>query len=105
LVEASIIAGIGFSLFDMPIEVCFVLGYSVATVAPAIVVPQLMRLNEQGYGREKGVAGSLIASCTFDNIIALICFGICKSITWEYANRARGIEGQNMALTIGMLFI
>lgn len=70
----------------MPIEVCYCLGYAIASVAPAIIVPQLMRLNEQGYGRAKGVAGSLIASCTFDNIICLIIFGIVQNVAFEKAD-------------------
>jgi hypothetical protein len=104
-VECVTIALIAYGLFGTPIEVSFAMGYAVATVAPAIVVPQLMRWNEAGWGRSKGIAGSLIASCTFDNIIALICFGICKSIIFDYAARARGEASQNMALSIGMLFV
>lgn len=64
-----------------------------------------MRWNEQGWGRDKGIAGSLIASCTFDNIIGLICFGICKTIVFDYAARAKGEATSDMGLAIGMLFI
>jgi hypothetical protein len=39
IVECITIALIAKALFDMPIEVCFAMGYSVATVAAAIVVP------------------------------------------------------------------
>jgi hypothetical protein len=103
--EAVTIALVTMALFDMPVEVCFAMGYTIATVAPAIVVPQMMRLNDQGYGKDKGIAGSLIASCTFDNIICLIIFGICKTITFAYAARDRGEDVGNMGLKIGMLFI
>jgi hypothetical protein len=84
--EATTQALIGMGLFNMPIEVAYSLGFAVASVAPAIVVPQLMRWNELGYGRSKGIAGSLIASCTFDNIACLILFGVCKTIAFEYAS-------------------
>jgi Kef-type K+ transport system membrane component KefB len=83
--EATSAALIALGLFNMPIEVAYSLGFAVASVAPAIVVPQLMRWNELGYGRSKGIAGSLIASCTFDNIVCLILFGVCKTIAFEYA--------------------
>jgi hypothetical protein len=49
-----------------------------------------MRWNELGYGRSKGIAGSLIASCTFDNITCLILFGICKTIAFEYEAQRQG---------------
>jgi Kef-type K+ transport system membrane component KefB len=85
LFEATAQALVSLGLFQMPIEVCFAQGFAIASVAPAIVVPQLMRWNEAGYGRSKGIAGSLIASCTFDNITCLILFGVCKTFAWEYA--------------------
>ena len=83
--EATTLALIGLGLFRMPIEVAYSLGFSTSSVAAAILVPQLMKWNELGYGRSKGIAGSLIASCTFDNITGIILFGVCKTIAFEYA--------------------
>lgn len=100
------IALIAYGLFGMPIELCFTMGYAMATVAATIVVPILMKWNDKGYGVEKGITGTLIASCTFDNIVALICFGICKTMVFEYAARSKGsAEKKNLGLTIGMLFV
>ena len=39
------VAFVGVGLFGMSIEVSYCLGYALAAVATAIVVPQLMRLN------------------------------------------------------------
>ena len=74
----------------MPMELAFSQGFAIASVAPAIIVPQLMRWNELGYGRSKGIAGSLIAACTFDNIVCLILFGVCKTIAFEYEAQKQG---------------
>ena len=105
--EATTLALIGTGLFRMPIEVAYSLGFAISSVAPAIVVPQLMRWNELGYGRSKGIAGSLIASCTFDNITCLILFGICKTIAFEYAAENKGLESKNknIAWSIGSIFV
>lgn len=70
---------------DMPYEVCFAKGFAIASVAPAIVVPQLMFWNERGYGRSKGIAGTLIAACTFDNITCLVLFGVLNTIVFQFA--------------------
>jgi hypothetical protein len=66
-----------------------------------------MKWNEQGYGRSKGIAGSLIASCTFDNITCLILFGVCKTIAFEYAANAKGLDssGTNFAWSISAIFV
>ena len=45
---------------------------------------------------------SLIAAGTFDDIICIICFGICKTVAYnEYGMST----GKSMGLSIGMLFI
>lgn len=65
-----------------------------------------MRWNELGYGRSKGIAGSLIASCTFDNITCLILFGVCKTITFQYASVSKGTEQhKNFAWEISSIFV
>ena len=81
LCEACVIAGIGKQLFDMPIEVAFTLGYNLACISPSIIVPGLMSLNDRGYGKKKNIAGTLIASGTFDDISCIIIFSICKTIS------------------------
>ena len=75
-------------------------------MAPAIVVPQLMKWNEKGYGRSKGIAGSLIASCTFDNITCLILFGICKTVSFEYAAHNKGTnQSSSFAWEVASIFV
>ena len=108
--EASAHAVIALAVFNMPIEVSYALGFAIASVAPAIVVPQLMRWDSEGYGRSRGIAGSLIASCTFDNITCLILFGVCKTIAFQYAAETRGggaggKEHTNPAWAIGSIFV
>jgi hypothetical protein len=66
-----------------------------------------MKWNELGYGRSKGIAGSLIASCTFDNIICLILFGICKTVSFEYAAIEKHLvsKNKNIAWSISSIFV
>ena len=69
---------ISLGLFKMPIEVSYCLGYAVATIAGSILVPGMLSLNERGYGKAKGIPGAIIAAGTFENIVSIIIFGICK---------------------------
>lgn len=80
----------------------YVLGYNIACISPSILVPALMSLNDRGYGKKKNIAGTLIAAGTFDDIICIICFGICKTIV---LNEGGFDSGQSMGLAIGMLFV
>jgi len=50
-----------------------------------------MKWNELGYGRSKGIAGTLISSCTFDNITCLILFNIVKTVAWDNFSKDNGV--------------
>jgi hypothetical protein len=99
LVEACFIGLIAKPLFDMPYEFTFAMGFIVAAVSPSVVVPSLISLNDRGYGRKNGLCTSLIASGTFDDIICIIVFGICKTI--GYTNY--GMGGNTIGTAIGIL--
>jgi hypothetical protein len=61
-----------------------------------------MKWNEQGYGRSKGISSSLIAACTFDNIVCLILFGVCKTIAFEYEKQKHGKESSQSTFAWNM---
>ena len=63
--------------------------------------------NDKGYGRSKGFSSTVFASCTFDNIVVLILFGICKTIAFKDELEEKGLSGQhkNNAWAIGGIFV
>ena len=79
-VEASVIAWIAKGLFDMPIIVCYCMGYAIACISPSIIVPGTMSLNDRGYGRKKGISSTMIAAGTFDDILCILLFGIVSTV-------------------------
>jgi solute carrier family 9B (sodium/hydrogen exchanger), member 1/2 len=94
-------SGIAYGLFDMPIVFCFAMGYIVSCISPSVMVPGLITLVQKGYGVERGVCGSLIAAGTFDDIVCIILFGVCKTVGYnEYGMSS----GKSMDEAIGMLF-
>lgn len=99
--ECMLFAGIAYGLFDMPIVFCFAMGYIISCISPSVMVPGLITLLQKGYGVEKGVVSSLIAAGTFDDIVCIILFGICKTVAYnEYGMSS----GKSMDEAIGMLF-
>lgn len=79
----------------MPSEVSFAMGFAIGPVATVVVTMAMLRLDGQGYGKEKGIGHALIASCPFDNIVSLVSFGICETIVWQRASSRLGIETEN----------
>jgi hypothetical protein len=100
--EAAVVAGIAKACFGMPTEVCFALGYILACISPSIVVPGLIQLNDRGFGTKKNICGTLIAAGTFDDIICIICFSICKTVSLYYGGFS---GGGSLAWVITYLFV
>ena len=66
------------------------LGYAIASTAPAITVPNMLYANENGYGKKKGIGSTVIAAVSFDNIHCIIAFGIVRTISESNAAIASG---------------
>ena len=62
MMEAIISASLAVLLFKMPLSLSLALGYLLSAVSPAIVLPGMMRLKEQGYGVEKGIPSLIMAA-------------------------------------------
>ncbi|XP_066892520.1 sodium/hydrogen exchanger 9B1 isoform X6 [Kogia breviceps] len=83
LIEACSTAVVSHFLMNFPWHWGFLLGFVVGAVSPAVVVPSMLRLQEKGYGFEKGIPTLLIASSSLDDIVAITGFNTCLSIIFS----------------------
>ena len=96
-------AFVAHSVFGMPLAVAYCLGYCLGTVAGSLVVPVMLSLAEKGLGKEHGVPSILVACCTFENIAAIIFFGIWKAVAFSEAEAEAGIEGGDSDIGMDIL--
>lgn len=59
----------GISRFDAA-----VMGSVLAAVSPAVVVPRMIRIMEEGYGREKGIPQLILAGASADDVFVIVLF-------------------------------
>ena len=52
-----------------------VLAFIIAAVSPAVVVPQMLRLKELGFGQNKEVPTLVLAGASIDDVVAITIFG------------------------------
>jgi len=83
LCEAIATAYIAHWLFDMSLMFSLALGFILAAVSPAIIVPSMTNLKRLGYGDEKGIPSLLMAACAFDDIVAITGYTICIGIALD----------------------
>jgi hypothetical protein len=56
------------------------LGFMIAAVSPAVVVPGMLDLGARGYGVAKGIPTMVVAAASFDDVLAIAGFGVCLAL-------------------------
>lgn len=60
--------------FDFSISEALLLGSVIAAVSPAVVVPRMLKLIQEGYGREKHIPQIILAGASVDDVFVLVLF-------------------------------
>ncbi|MDY3829065.1 MAG: cation:proton antiporter [Clostridium sp.] len=66
--------------FDISILEAAIIGSVVAAVSPAVVVPKMIKLIEEGYGTEKGIPQMILAGTSVDDVFVIVLFTAFTSL-------------------------
>jgi len=91
-VEAAVMAVVSHLLMGLPIAWGFVLGFVLAAVTPAVVVPSMITCQEKGLGVVKGIPTLVIAAASIDDVAAIAGYSVAIGIAFD--------TGGNIAFTI-----
>jgi len=83
LVETLVVAVASYFLLGLPWKWGFMLGFVLAAVSPAVVVPCLLSMQERGFGVAKGIPTLVIAAASVDDVLAISCFTILLGVTFN----------------------
>lgn len=65
---------LGPPLLGLSIKEAALLGAVLAAVSPAVVVPRMIRLTEEGYGTAKGIPQLILAGASVDDVYVIVLF-------------------------------
>jgi NhaP-type Na+/H+ or K+/H+ antiporter len=74
LIEGFTIILFSMLFFNLEFYQAGILGFTIAAVSPAVVVPSMLKLSEQGYGRKKEIPTMILAGASIDDVIAITIF-------------------------------
>merc|ERR1712232_274418 len=81
--EAATIAVLAHIIFPgMSWPFCFMLGFCIADVSPAVTTPILLDLNIQKRGTKKGVPTILLAAGSVNSVMAIVFYKITGEFAW-----------------------
>lgn len=88
LCETLTVVLLAWSIFHMPIALCFTMGFILAAVGPAIILSGMSDLLGKGYGAGTSVGALLVAASTFDDMVS-VC-GLSISVGLAYSSGGTG---------------
>ena len=74
LLEGFTIAYISMKFFNFTLIQGGILGFIIAAVSPAIIVPSMLDLMEKGLGKEKNIPTLILAGASIDDVFAITIF-------------------------------
>ncbi|CAO2600111.1 Sodium/hydrogen exchanger 9B1 [Lemmus lemmus] len=103
LVEACSAALFSHFLMEFPWQWGFLLGFVLGAVSPAVVVPSMLLLQENGYGIDKGIPTLLVAASSMDDIAAITGFNTFLSIVFSSGSVISNVLASMKNVFIGVL--
>jgi NhaP-type Na+/H+ or K+/H+ antiporter len=98
--EATTIAVLANFIFPgMSWPFCFMLGFCIADVSPAVTTPILLDLNIQKRGTKKGVPTILLAAGSVNSVMAIVFYKIVEEFAWT-----GNISPENIISIVGIKF-
>ena len=67
-------------LLDVSLIEAAVIGAVVAAVSPAVVVPEMIKLMEEGYGTKQGIPQLILAGASVDDVYVIVMFTAFTSL-------------------------
>lgn len=72
--EGLLIAFISMKLFGFSFSQGGILGFIIAAVSPAVIVPSMLEFIDRGLGREKAIPTMILAGASVDDVVAITIF-------------------------------
>ena len=80
-----------------------IMGTVVAAVSPAIVVPRMLKLMEEGYGSKNSIPSLILAGASVDDVFVIVLFTAFTSLAKGETISARNFDQIPISIILGMV--
>ncbi len=103
-IEGFTIMIIASLLLGLPLIEAGILGFVIAAVSPAVIVPQMLSFIERRMGTAKGIPTLILTGASIDDVISITIFSIFLGIyTGKEINIVKEILGVPLSILLGIL--
>ena len=86
-----------------PLEAA-ILGSVIAAVSPAVVVPRMIRLIDEGYGTEKSIPQMILAGASVDDVVVIVLFSTFTGLAKGQSVNAAALAAVPVSVVTGIGF-
>ena len=104
LIEGSAITLLAWKFLGFQLYEAGLLGFIIAAVSPAVIVPAMIELKNSGFGKNKEVPTLVLAGASLDDVIAITLFGVFAGLgTGQETNWLSVLLGVPAGILLGAL--
>ncbi len=104
LAEGSVITLLGPPLLGLSHLASAVLGFVLAAVSPAVVVPMMIRFNRERRGARKGIPTMILAAASVDDVFVIVVYSVLLGLyTGQQTHAAWKMAGVPVSIALGIL--
>jgi len=96
IVEGVAVTIAAMYVFKFSVPVAASLGFVLAAVSPAVVVPSMLYLKERGLGMNKGIPVMILAGASVDDVVAITF--LTSALGWAVAGTTAGLWWQALLI-------
>jgi len=101
--EMTAVSVLGYYLFNLPFAEALLLGSVLAAVSPAVVVPRMIKMIENGQGIKKGIPQLIMAGASVDDIFVIVAFTTFTKLSTGQSFNAMSLLNIPLAIILGAI--
>ena len=90
-------------LFDISVLDAAIIGSVIAAVSPAVVVPRMIKLIDEGYGKDKSIPQMILAGASVDDVFVIVIFTALTSLASTGKISAMSFVQVPVSIVLGIL--
>lgn len=89
-------------LLDVTYLEAALIGSIVAAVSPAVIVPKMLKMMEEGYGTKKSIPQMIMAAGSVDDVVVIVIFTVLASLLMGHSISALSFAHIPISIIVGL---
>ncbi len=103
-IEIIAVVFLGVKILGLTLVEAFILGTVLAAVSPAVIIPRMLKIQKEGYGKERHIPELVMVASSMDDIFVIILFSTAIGLYFDFSVNVGDIVTVPLSVIIGGFF-